>query len=109
MRRNLILPFLWIVTSLACQLTSTPIAPTVSETPISTDTAFSPITETATPPLPSATLVVSVTPTATFTETLAPTETAIPIPSDTALPTVESLNAKVTANRLSCRYGPGPD
>src|SRR5215213_8914417 len=109
MRRNLILPFLWILTSLACQLTSTPIAPAVSETPLSTNTAYLPITNTVTPPIPSATPTVSLTPTSTLTETPAPTETAIPIPSDTALPTVDSLNAQVTANRLSCRYGPGPD
>jgi hypothetical protein len=38
-----------------------------------------------------------------------PTETASPFPSNTALPAVESLKARVTADRLSCRYGPGPE
>jgi hypothetical protein len=109
MRQTLILPFLWILTSIACQLTSTPTLPAVSETAVLTGTALLPIPDTVTPPVPSVTSTVSVTPTNTSTETPAPTETASPIPSDTALPTVESLNAKVTANRLSCRYGPGPD
>lgn len=38
-----------------------------------------------------------------------PSETASLFPSSTALPTVASLKAKVTADRLSCRYGPGPE
>ena len=43
------------------------------------------------------------TPTITLTFTPFPTETSTP------RPVVESLEATVTANRLSCRYGPGPD
>lgn len=46
------------------------------------------------------------------TETPLPTDTATPTPTfthtQTPLPVVESLKAQVTADRLSCRYGPGP-
>ena len=42
-----------------------------------------------------------------------PTVTSIPVPTATAsltpVPTVESLRATVTADLLSCRYGPGPN
>lgn len=44
-------------------------------------------------------------PALTLTFTPPPTETIIPSP----YPVVEELNAKVTAGRLSCRYGPGPE
>ena len=52
-------------------------------------------------------------PTVTFTA-LPPTETFTPIPptataTETPIPFVESLDATVTAERLSCRYGPGPE
>ncbi|HEX9332864.1 MAG TPA: hypothetical protein VF896_13310, partial [Anaerolineales bacterium] len=47
------------------------------------------------------------------TETLIPTLTSSPFPTDTItpspLPIVESLKAKVTADLLSCRYGPGAE
>jgi hypothetical protein len=33
----------------------------------------------------------------------------VPAPSDTARPTVNSLKASVSADLLSCRYGPGPE
>jgi hypothetical protein len=50
------------------------------------------------------------TETATF---VPPTETSTPLPTETAtpspLPVVESLKAKVTADLLSCRYGPGAE
>lgn len=56
-------------------------------------------TETAVPPTP-------IPPTETFTPTLPPpTETSTP----TEIPTVDSLNAVVTADTLSCRYGPGAE
>jgi len=44
---------------------------------------------------------LTLTLTATFTP--APTKT----PTQTPIPTVDSLEAKVTAEKLSCRYGPG--
>ncbi len=109
MRRSLIFPALWIFTLLACTLTATPIPPTFVETNVPTNTAFVPITETMTPLVPTASQTASVTLTDILTETPLPSETASPIPSNTSLPTVESLNAKVTADRLSCRYGPGPE
>ncbi len=59
--------------------------------------------------LPSSTALAS--PTAAATEmpiaTLTPAPTSMPSP--TSIPTVESLKATVTADLLSCRYGPGPN
>lgn len=101
MRQRPIFLLLYIVTSLACTLTATPLPPTSIPTNIPTDTAFAPVTDT--PPVSSA------TPTETLTQTALPSETASPFPSNTAFPPVESLQAKVTADRLSCRYGPGPE
>lgn len=59
---------------------------------------------------------------AAFTETFTPfppTQTFTPLPTDTPaptesptqtpIPTVERLSATVTAELLSCRYGPGPE
>ena len=54
---------------------------------------------------PTATSAPSPTSTLTDTPTPPPTETA----TITPLPTVASLKAQVTADLLSCRYGPGPD
>ena len=105
MRRNLIFSILWILSSFACTLTSTPIPTTFVETSLPTEPAFVTLTTTATLPAPTASPTASVTPTPTPTLT----ETPSPIPSNTSLPTVESLKARVTADRLSCRYGPGPE
>ncbi|MCE9644472.1 MAG: hypothetical protein K8S20_00620 [Chloroflexi bacterium] len=61
----------------------------------------------------SATAVIL--PTGTFTPTsIPPTETSTPVPpAETSSPTpiavVDSLKAKVTADLLSCRYGPGSE
>jgi uncharacterized protein YraI len=50
------------------------------------------------------------TPTDIPTPTLVPvTETFTPVPTLTAIPVVESLDATVTADLLSCRYGPGSE
>ena len=107
MRRNLAFPILWMIISFACTLTSTPVVPPAeSSTPTATQTAFAPVTDTITP---SPTETTSATPTELFTATPQFTETPSPIPSNTALPTVESIPARVTADRLSCRYGPGPE
>jgi hypothetical protein len=102
MRRKLIFPILLILTSFACNSTSTPIPVETS----STNTAL-PATNTFTPPPPTET--ISATPTDAFTETPLPSETPSSLPSNTLLPTVERLEASVTADRLSCRYGPGPE
>ena len=56
-------------------------------------------TETGTPPATATEPMPSATPTALPSET----------PSVTPIPTVESLKASVTADLLSCRYGPGPN
>ncbi len=54
---------------------------------------------------PSATAAPTLAATASTTPTPAPTST----PTATPLPTVESLKATVTADLLSCLYGPGPN
>src|SRR5688572_4106806 len=107
MRRKPVFLILCIMTSFACTLTSTPIPPTSTATSAPTNTSLLLITDT--PFVPSATETISVTPTETLTETPLPSETASLFPSNTSLPTVESLKARVTADRLSCRYGPGPE
>ena len=58
-------------------------------------------TETAIPPTP-------IPPTETFTPTLPP-PTASSTSTPTEIPTVDSLKAVVTADTLSCRYGPGAE
>jgi len=68
----------------------------------------------ASPTVPSVPVADTLFPTSTQTFTLpSRTETFTPFPTETATPTtipsVESLNATVTADLLSCRYGPGPE
>jgi len=89
--KNKNLPYLliWILAISACGGEVPPASP--SPQPVSTSTSI-PFTETFTP-----------SPTLTETSTPAPTET----PTQTPIPTVESLDAKVIAEKLSCRYGPG--
>jgi hypothetical protein len=113
MRRKLIFLILGLMSSFACTLTSTPIPPTFAEANIPTSTSFG--AATIPPPTPTATATPSqtqtalVAPTEIWTVTPLSTETASPFPSNTAFPPVESLKARVTAERLSCRYGPGPE
>jgi hypothetical protein len=87
---------LLLITAQACNLSQNPQEATVTVTPsitaLSTFTAI-PITETFTALPP--------------TDTPLPSETATPNPSP--VPVVESLKAKVTADLLSCRYGPGAE
>ncbi|HEX6032845.1 MAG TPA: hypothetical protein VFY83_00375 [Anaerolineales bacterium] len=99
MRPRLFILVLGIISSVACTLTPTLILPTSPATHVPTNTV----------PPPTATQAASLTATEILTATPLPTETPSPFPSNTAFPTVESLKAKVTANRLSCRYGPGPE
>lgn len=84
-----------ILTTSACALgttTETPASDSPQPAPAS-PTLFLPATFT---PLP---------PTSTATPTPTPTQT----PTQTPIPTVESLKAKVIADKLSCRYGPGAE
>ncbi len=66
-------------------------------------------------PVPSSTPVPAASRTAVPSLTLSPqpalTSSSTPLPSQTPspVPTVESLKATVTADLLSCRYGPGPN
>jgi len=105
MRRELVFSILWILTLCACNSTSTAVPTGTLNPPTDLFTPHAP-TETA-----SVTSSPQVTPTDPFTETAtaSPSETPIRLPSDTPLPTVENLKATVTADRLSCRYGPGPE
>ena len=78
-------------------------------------TACAPVT--TLPPMNTATPIHTMVPTATVTppatETPLPTLTSTPLPTETAtpspVPVVESLDATVATNLLSCRYGPGPE
>src|SRR5215216_1073880 len=103
MSRKFIILILSMISLIACTLTSTPLPPT--SVPTSTLLASA----TNTPPAPMGTSTASVIPTETWTVTPLPSTTASLFPSNTAFPPVESLKAKVTADRLSCRYGPGPE
>ena len=89
-----------ILTSLSCTLSGggEPASPSLQ--PVDTSTS---ILNTATfTPLPA---------TATETSTPLPTDTPAPTSTSTLtpIPTVESLRATVTADKLTCRYGPGAE
>lgn len=105
MRRTPVILTLVILIASACNLT-----PPGTKPP--TDT-FPPPTGSFTPPAATETASVTSspqgTPTDPFTETPSPSETPTLLPSKTPLPTVQSLKATVTADLLSCRYGPGPE
>lgn len=107
MRKNFVFSTLLIITLYACNSTATSV-PTGAQQATSTLPA---LTESFTPQAPTETVSVTSSPPPTdpFTETPVPSETSTPLPSDTPLPVVESLKATVTAERLSCRYGPGPE
>jgi len=107
MKRKVIFPILLIITSFACNLMSTSVPPTPVETKILTSTPFSPVTNTITFLAPTET--VSALQTDTSTETSFPSEIPSQMSSNTSLPIVESLKATVTADLLSCRYGPGAE
>jgi uncharacterized protein YraI len=83
----------FILASLLVLATACAPAPTPAAAPV---TLVSTATETLTP-----------IPSPTFTALPTATETALP--TLTPIPTVESLKASVTADRLSCRYGPGAE
>ena len=103
MNRKFMILLLSMMGSFACTLTATP----MPLTPVPTNTVLPSLTNT--PLLPTGTQTASMTPTEAWTVTLPATETASPFPSKTSFPPVESLQARVSADRLSCRYGPGPE
>lgn len=65
------------------------------------------------PPRAAATFSSSAVPSTETSRAIPPSETPTPSPSETFTPSpfpiVESLKAKVTADLLSCRYGPGAE
>jgi len=81
---------------MTCLLVVGACAPAPAPTPLPTLAATS---------TPQATLTPTISATAVATSTALPSET----PSATPIPTVERLKATVTADLLSCRYGPGPN
>lgn len=100
--KNFYLLTLFITTIFACTLSN--------QSPTATPSAVA--ENTATGILPSETFTPITTLTSTFTplptET-APSNTPTEAPTSIPIPSVESLRATVTADRLSCRYGPGPE
>ena len=103
MRQRLLLSSLLICTLFACTSpsTATPVGtqPPTNTLPVLTNTFT----------LPAPTVTAAGTLTGAFTETPPPSETPTAAPSNTTVPKVESLEASVTADLLSCRYGPGPE
>lgn len=101
MKKGYILVLL-ILTTFSCTLSSPEQGPANSATPSAeASSTLIGISDTETlAPIPA-------------TETLTPTLTPSPYPIDTItpspLPIVESLKAQVTADLLSCRYGPGAE
>ena len=96
-----ILPIVLMLAALACNLGAPGGTPASDPPgPVSTSTGIPPA-DTSTP-IPATFTPI---PTLTVTLTSAPTET----PTLTPIPTVESLKARVTAEKLSCRYGPGAE
>ena len=100
--KRILLPFLLVLTTLACTLSGE--TPPASPPPI-IESSPTIITSTETLPATSVPETPTPEPTLTFTSTPLPTETA----TSTPLPVVENLKAKVTAGLLSCRYGPGAE
>lgn len=97
MRYKLILSILLILPLLACSLVTSSVPSTSEATLISTNTALSRPTDIVVPPMPTSTVAA------------APAGTASASPTNTPVPTVQSLKATVTADLLSCRYGPGAE
>jgi len=92
----------FIITTLACNLSNG--SPTNSPSPIAENTSTGIPTSETSLPIPASTFTLTALSTSTVPPNT-PTESATSIP----IPTVESLKAKVTAERLSCRYGPGSE
>ena len=90
---------LWMLITLACSFSGggQPASPILASAATSTNVS---LTETFTP-IPTLTETLIPLPTDTPTPTETPTQTPFPI--------VESMKAKVTAGKLSCRYGPGAE
>ena len=100
--KSLYLLSIVITTTFACSLRSE--LPTASPSSVSENTSTSiPPTETF---APGPTLPSTLPPLPTDT---IPPSTPAEIPTSIPIPTVSSLRASVTADRLSCRYGPGPE
>lgn len=85
-----------MLTVLSCTVSGIGQPASSSPTTVGTSTS-APATATFTPPLPTSTFTLTFTP--------LPTETL----TSTPRPVVESLEASVAVERLSCRYGPGPE
>jgi uncharacterized protein YraI len=100
MKKGCLLILLFL-TTLSCTLSSAggPTASATQSTTVSRTLTSVSSADTSTPFAPTETLLPA------LTDTPFPTETI----TVTLLPTVESLKAKVAADLLSCRYGPGAE
>lgn len=96
MIRNLMFSVLLLSGSFACTSTST-LTPVATELPANTGLAVE--------STPTLTQAVTSTPSPVSSKTPTPALTL----TLTTIPTVQGLRATVTADRLSCRYGPGPE
>ena len=100
--KNFYILILFITTTLACNLSNNG-SPTASSPILVNSPTSIPASQTFTA-LPASTSIFTPFPTDTAAAST-PTE----VPTLVPIPTVESLKAQVTAGRLSCRYGPGPE
>ncbi len=89
----------WMLATLACSLSDVGIP--ASPLPQSAATLTSIVSTETSTSVPTLTETLTPLPTDTSTPTETPTQTPFPI--------VESMKAKVTAGKLSCRYGPGAE
>ena len=99
MKKNLIVSAVLCFLLTACNLPSAGLSqPTITAAALSETTATQP------PVADTPTSTVTALPTETLTPTIAPPKATN---TSTEIPVAESLNATVTADLLSCRYGPG--
>lgn len=103
--KNFYFLILFIGTTLACSFSNG--SPTASPSPVFTNTSTGIAASETFTPIP--TLTTSATASQTFTPLPTNTPASTETPTLVPIPMVESLKAKVTAERLSCRYGPGPE
>jgi hypothetical protein len=105
-----LLTFLLVLSSAACGPAQTAPAPDLATSTLrATETIAPPTTTPSETQTPTHTATPTITLTSTDTSTPTPSPTATATFTPTAVPTAVSLKAQVTADLLSCRYGPGPE
>jgi uncharacterized protein YraI len=106
-KKSLLFPMIVLVVSLACNLGVAPVSSSPEQSPVLETGISSDQIEVQTVSTSTDIPTEAFTPVSTWTFTLTPTPSETPTP--TPIPTVESLKAKVIAEKLSCRYGPGAE